>query len=139
VDCPSGVAGLVRREALEVVGGFDEAYYLYYEDVDWGLRARRAGWRTSFVRSARVLHGGSTGTASDPARRRYYNVRNRLRFSSRHSPVRGRLYAWLATLGLLAKQPVRWLSARRRRDAEAVAWAVADHLRGRYGRSAHFR
>jgi hypothetical protein len=48
------------------------------------------------------------------------------------------LHAWLATLALLAKQPVRWLSAGRRRDAEAVAWAVFDHARGRYGQSDRF-
>jgi GT2 family glycosyltransferase len=139
VDYPSGAASLLRREALEEVGGFDEECFLYYEDVDWGLRARRAGWRTVFVPTAVVHHAGSAGTAADPARRRYYNVRNRLRFAGLWCPPRGRLHAWLATLGLLAKQPARWVTPRRRRDAEAVAWAVMDHLRRRYGRSGRYQ
>ncbi len=138
VDYPSGAASLLRRGAIEAVGGFDEACYLYFEDVDWGLRARRKGWRTLYAPTARVLHAGSAGTAGDPARRRYYNVRNRLRFARRHAGVRGRAWVWLATLALLAKQPLRWLSRPRRRDAEAVWWGVLDHLRGRYGRSGRF-
>jgi GT2 family glycosyltransferase len=137
-DYPSGAASLLRRAAIEAVGDFDEAFYLYYEDVDWGLRARRLGWRTRFAPAARVHHGGSTATAADPARRRYYNVRNRLRFARMHAGVRGRTWAWLAILGLLAKQAIRWFAPTRRRDAEAVAWGVLDHLRGRYGRGGWF-
>jgi GT2 family glycosyltransferase len=138
VDYPSGAAGLLARRALVATGPFDEAWYLYYEDADWGLRAAAAGWRTVYVPEARVLHLGSAGTARDPARRRYYNVRNRLRFAGRHGSLRGRCWVWGATLWLLAKQPLRWLSAARRRDAVAVVGAVADHLRRRYGRSARF-
>jgi hypothetical protein len=138
VDYPSGAASLLRAAALAAVGGFDERYFLYFEDTDWGLRARAAGWRTVYVPAARVRHLGSAGTAADPARRRYYNVRNRLLLAPDHAGRRGRLWAWLATLVLLAKQPLRWLSPPRRRDAEAVVWAVADASRGRFGRSAQF-
>jgi len=135
VDYPSGAASLLRRAAIEAAGGFDEACFLYFEDVDWGLRARRAGWRTVYVPSARAAHAGSAGTAGDPARRRYYNVRNRLRFARLHATGPGRVRAWGEILALLARQPIRWWSPRRRRDAEAVAWGVIDHARGRYGRS----
>jgi GT2 family glycosyltransferase len=138
VDYPSGAASLLSGAAIQAVGPLDEAWYLYYEDADWGLRAGAAGWRTVYVPGARVVHIGSAGTAADPARRRYYNVRNRLRFAGRHCGGRGRAWAWGATLWLLAKQPLRWLTPQRRRDAEAVVFAVADHLRGRYGRSGRF-
>lgn len=135
VDYPSGAACLLARGALEAVGRLDEAWYLYYEDVDWGLRARKAGWRTVYVPEARVVHAGSAGTAADPARRRYYNVRNRLRFARRHCRRRGRLWAWGATSWLVAQQPLRWLFPSRRRDAEAVLRGVGDYLAGRSGRS----
>ena len=135
VDYPSGAAALLRREALHTVGELDEAFYLYFEDTDWGLRARHAGWRTEFVPGARVAHVGSASTADDPARRRYYNVRNRLYLARRHASWRGRAWTWLATLALLSKQPARWLFSWRRRDAEAVMWAVADYVGGRCGRS----
>jgi len=137
-DYPSGAASLLRWQSLESVGPLDEAWYLYYEDVDWGLRAAAMGWSTRYVAGARVSHLGSAGTARDPARRRYYNVRNRLRFARRHAPPAGRLRAWLETLRLACLQPLRWLWPRRRRDATAVLLGIADHLRGRYGRSDRF-
>ncbi len=138
VDYPSGAASLLRREAIDDTGRLDEAWQLYFEDADWGLRAAARGWRTRYVADARVLHQGSAGTAADPARRRYYNVRNRLRFARLHAPPLGRLRAWLETLRSAVIQPLRWLWPKRRRDAEAVLLGIADHLRGRYGRSARF-
>lgn len=134
-DYPSGAASLLRRAALEDVGVMDEAYYLYHEDAEWGLRAHAAGWHTRYEPAAVVLHVGSAGTAGDPARRRYYNVRNRLRLAGAYASRRGRVWAWAATLCLAAKQVPRALWPRRRRGAAAVWWGVADHLRGRYGRS----
>jgi GT2 family glycosyltransferase len=138
VDYPSGAASLLRASTVEDVGPFDESYFLYFEDTDWGLRARQAGWLTVYVPTARVVHIGSAGTADDPARRRYYNVRNRLLLARRYATGRGRARAWWETIVLLARQPPRWLSASRRRDAEAVWYGVRDHLAGRYGRSERF-
>lgn len=137
-DYPSGAASLIGRAAWEEVGPFDEACYLYYEDVDWGLRAQAAGWRIRYAPEAFVLHLGSAGTAGDPARRRYYNVRNRLRFARRWGSGAARVRCWLETLALAARQPLRLLVRRRRRDASAVLWGIIDHLRGRYGRSGRF-
>jgi GT2 family glycosyltransferase len=62
---------LVRAAAFEAAGGFDEGYFLYYEDVDLCRAARRAGWRIRFVPEARAvhLHGASTGVPEGRARR----------------------------------------------------------------------
>jgi len=128
-DYPSGAAMLLRRAALEAVGDLDEAYFLYYEDADWGVRAVRAGWRTRYVHAAVAHHAGWSGTRDDPAKRRYYNVRNRLRFAQRYAPWYARLWVWLATLTLAARQPVRWFWPSRRADAEAVGRAILDHVR----------
>ncbi len=135
-DYPSGAAALIKREAIDAVGGMDERYYLYYEDADWGLRARRAGWRTIYVPEAKVVHLGWAGTRSDPARRRYYNVRNRLLFAREHAPLIGRLWVSIATAYLLAKQIGRWWFPSRRRAAEAVLAGVVDNALRRYGRAA---
>ena len=137
-DYPSGAASLISRRAWEAVGAFDEACYLYFEDVDWGLRAREAGWRICYVPQAWVLHLGSAGTATDPARRRYYNIRNRLRFARRWGDRAARRRCWLETMTLAARQPLRWLFPSRRRDAVAVLWGIADYLGGRFGRSERF-
>jgi N-acetylglucosaminyl-diphospho-decaprenol L-rhamnosyltransferase len=59
----SGCTLAVRRRAFEDVAGFDPAYFLYVEDVDLGVRLRRAGWRLRYEPDARVVHrvGASTG------------------------------------------------------------------------------
>jgi GT2 family glycosyltransferase len=51
-----GAFWLVRRSAWDAVGGFDEAYFLYFDDVDLCSRLRRAGWKVRFDPSIRVLH-----------------------------------------------------------------------------------
>jgi hypothetical protein len=56
VDVVTGGAVLLRRQALETVGLFDEAFFAYHEDVDWCMRARRRGWRLRYVPQARVFH-----------------------------------------------------------------------------------
>ncbi len=73
-----GAAMLVRREAFEAVGGFDERYFCYFEDVDLGFRLRLAGWRVLQSPDAVVAHvgGGSTGAPSGFAE--FHGTRNRL-------------------------------------------------------------
>jgi len=56
IDWAIGACLMVRREALEQVGGFDERFFLYFEDVDWCLRMHRAGWRVCYVPHARAVH-----------------------------------------------------------------------------------
>lgn len=61
VDWVSGAVMMVRREVWDATGGFDPAYFLYYEDIDLCLRARRAGWEVGVVPQATAIHesGGS--------------------------------------------------------------------------------
>ncbi|CAM4160468.1 N-acetylglucosaminyl-diphospho-decaprenol L-rhamnosyltransferase [Mycobacterium basiliense] len=63
----SGSCLLVRRAAFTEVGGFDERYFMYMEDVDLGDRLGRAGWLNVYVPSAEVLHHKGHSTGRDPA------------------------------------------------------------------------
>ncbi|HXD55763.1 MAG TPA: glycosyltransferase family 2 protein [Solirubrobacteraceae bacterium] len=56
---PCGGAAMYRRAVLEQVGGFDEAYHAYYEDIDWAFRAQLAGHSCRYVPSAVLHHHGS--------------------------------------------------------------------------------
>ncbi|MCV7227155.1 glycosyltransferase family 2 protein [Mycolicibacterium komossense] len=64
----SGSCLLVRRAAFESIGGFDERYFMYMEDVDLGDRFGRAGWQNIYVPAAEILHDKGHSTGKDPAR-----------------------------------------------------------------------
>ncbi len=62
VDWLCGACLIVRRQAIEAVGGFDESHFMYGEDVEYGLRLRRNGWKLHLVPWVRVIHyGGLSG------------------------------------------------------------------------------
>lgn len=63
----SGACLLVRRAAFDAIGGFDERYFLYMEDVDLGDRLAKAGWLNVYVPAAEVLHQKGHATGKDPA------------------------------------------------------------------------
>lgn len=56
VEAVSGACMMVPRRIIDDVGGFDEAYFLHVEDLDWCLRIRQQGWKIFFVPRARVIH-----------------------------------------------------------------------------------
>lgn len=64
----SGSCLLLRRAAFDALGGFDERYFMYMEDVDLGDRMGRAGWLNVYVPSAEILHDKGHSTGRDPAR-----------------------------------------------------------------------
>ncbi|HTX00944.1 MAG TPA: glycosyltransferase family 2 protein [Acidimicrobiales bacterium] len=68
VDWVSGACFLARREAFDSVGGFDERYFMYVEDLDLCWRLRRAGWAVRFVPGARVVHDQGSSTRRHPWR-----------------------------------------------------------------------
>lgn len=76
VFSPSGAAALYRRVAFEVVGGFDERYFCYHEDVDLSFRMRLRGYRCLFVPSAVVRHVGSATTGATSDFTLYHSYRN---------------------------------------------------------------
>ena len=64
VDALSGSCMIVRRQVLEEVGGFDEAYFMYGEDLDWCFRMREAGWKIYYTPATEIIHfRGQSGRA----------------------------------------------------------------------------
>ena len=106
-------AALYRRDAVLAVGGFDERYFAYLEDVDLALALRRAGWRCRYV-PAVALHAGE-GSSPLPGAHHFYVQRNTLLLVAKAFPLR-----WLP---LVAYRQASWLreAVRERR--------LAVHLR----------
>jgi N-acetylglucosaminyl-diphospho-decaprenol L-rhamnosyltransferase len=83
VDWVSGACFAARRDAFEQVGGFDEAYFMYAEDVDLCWRLGRAGWRVAYAADAEVTHLQGVSTDRHPYRMILEHHRSLLRFATR--------------------------------------------------------
>ncbi|MGA2470502.1 MAG: glycosyltransferase family 2 protein [Solirubrobacteraceae bacterium] len=147
-------AALFRASAFEEVGPFDADLFAYYEDVDWGFRARLLGYCARYVPAAVAFHMGSATTSREPGRWSHLFPRNQVYVVIKDLPARlafrywprilvGELY-WLGTdmrrgLGLkhlkgwwqalfmtsLALRKRREIQARRRVSVEALEAALA--------------
>jgi hypothetical protein len=93
-----GAAMLVRREAIDKAGLMPECYFLYYEELDWSLMLRRAGYTLWYDPAMTVYHKESRTTGQASALRTYYITRNRLLFVRRNS---GWTTCWLSCLYLI--------------------------------------
>jgi N-acetylglucosaminyl-diphospho-decaprenol L-rhamnosyltransferase len=82
-DWVSGSCFMARREALEELGGFDEAYFMYLEDTDLCWRAHHAGWGVGFAGTASVTHVQGVSTSRHPYRMMAAHHRSALRFTVR--------------------------------------------------------
>jgi N-acetylglucosaminyl-diphospho-decaprenol L-rhamnosyltransferase len=121
-----GAALLLRRRAVEDVGGFDERLFLFAEDLEWCWRARDRGWTIRFEPEAVVRHiGGASASVTYGRRRTRAHVHNTYRvFRERRGALATLAYRALNVVGCARL----YLLARLRRDAEGRAeWA--DHLR----------
>jgi GT2 family glycosyltransferase len=83
IDSFTGGAVLFRSEFLRATGGFDESYFLYYEDLDLARRGAAAGWTYQCVAASVVWHRVSASTSQLGDKARYLQERNRLRFAFR--------------------------------------------------------
>lgn len=112
IELFTGGAVALRRELLDDVGLFDPLLFLYYEDVDLALRGARRGWRYRCAPASVVRHRVGASTAKAPARRAFYQERNRLLVVARHG-------SWATYARAL------WLAVRRVRFAPRRAHLAA--------------
>jgi len=100
VDWVSGACFLVRRAAFEQVGGFDESYFMYAEDVDLCWRLGQRGWSAAYVPDAEVTHRQGVSTDHHPYRMILEHHRSLLRFAGRSSRGWRRALLPLVTVGI---------------------------------------
>ncbi|OFX06142.1 MAG: hypothetical protein A3E78_14595 [Alphaproteobacteria bacterium RIFCSPHIGHO2_12_FULL_63_12] len=97
---PCAAAAMYRKKAFDRLGGFDERFFCYGEDVDLGFRLRLSGGRAVQVKAARVLHEGSGITGRRSEFSVYHGHRNRIWIAAKNLP--GVLYWGTAPLRLAA-------------------------------------
>jgi GT2 family glycosyltransferase len=123
VDWLSGSALLVRREAADAVGLFDENFFMFSEEFDWMTRFRRAGWKVLFFPGAEVVH---VGGASHGGQMYVENLRGHLRWFAKH---RGAKDAERVRKLLLWSLRARAVVLRRENEREGVRFLSSGNAR----------
>jgi len=114
VDVVCGCYMLVRHDALPQVGGFDESYFMYGEEMDWCWRFKNAGWQVWYTPDATIIHYGGMSSAQNPIEMQLHALRSYLLFIRKKQ---GRIAELLARLLIRINGSLRigyWL----------VRWAI---------------
>jgi len=129
IDLFTGGAVLLTAPFLVDVGGFDERYFLYYEDIDLARRGRERGWRY-LVEPGAVVHHAMSSTASTlPGMHRYWQERNRLWWLFRHGSPYQVVRGLLLSLLRLAKHPIRSQATAIRDGVAGAPWCWRERRR----------
>lgn len=119
-DFATGAALMIRKEVFEKIGMLDEKYFLYLEDVDFCLRAKKNGFKIIYAPDAVVFHETSKSTGLGSPLQDYYITRNRMYFASRYLPFRTRF--------AIFREAVRNIKVPARKKA------LLDFLKGNLGK-----
>ncbi len=127
-DYVSGCAMLIKKNVFREIGLFDEKYFLYYEDADFCLRARKKGFKCAVVPSARAIHYEKSRDA--PAGRLYWLVLSGLIFFEKNTPIL--LKPWISFY-LFLRKIKNWRDVKYRKNnlAGVVRKAYRDYKKTR--------
>lgn len=103
VDQVIGAFFLMRRSLFDRLHGFDERFFVYFEEVDFSFRAKQAGFRSVYLAGAQAFHAGGGTSRQVKAHRLFYALRSRMLYGFKHfSTVR----AWALVFVTLCIEPV---------------------------------
>jgi GT2 family glycosyltransferase len=133
---PCGCSLLVTRPFLEEVGLLDEDLFLYGEEIDWVLRARRRGYKCLLAPRSKVWHKWAAGTGGGRSGNHlYYGVRNMLLVLRRHAPYRFAPLSWVrvALVTSVFAASLFTMGIDKRNGLANIMAGVRDYLRGSFG------
>ena len=122
----SGPALLVRRDAADAVGLFDEAFFLFGEETDWLTRFRRAGWKVLFFPGAEVVH---VGGATHGGRMYVENLRGHVRWFAKHKGERQAESVRRLLLFSLRLRALFFRGERREQYRDGIRFLSSGHAR----------
>jgi len=111
-----GAAMMVKREVIEKAGLMPACYFLYYEELDWSMMIRRAGYDIWYEPSCTIFHKESQTTGQNSPLRTYYITRNRLLFAQRNQQGAVRYISYLYLISLVATRDMLKYVFQRRWD-----------------------
>jgi N-acetylglucosaminyl-diphospho-decaprenol L-rhamnosyltransferase len=122
VDQVMGAFFFVRRTVFEALGGFDERFFVYYEDLDFAMRARKLGWSSVYLATAQAFHRGQGTTDAATERRVFYFSRSRILYARKYF---GSFGAFAVTVTTLLLEPIaRILASPRSAGATLLAFGM---------------
>jgi GT2 family glycosyltransferase len=127
VDHVMGAFLMIRRRLFADLGGFDERFFVYLEDLDLTLRAKRRGFSTWFLAGPRAFHHGGGSSESVRAARLFYSLHSRMKYGHKHFAPAA---AWALDALTLLVEPVVRVAVSLARGAFGE---IGETLRG-YGR-----
>ena len=120
-DWVLGAALMTRREVLDQVGGLDEEYFMYSEEIDLAYRVKNKGWRNYVLQTAPIIHLGHQSTDQAPARMKAELFRSKIRYFQKHKgAISALLLGFIFASSILAKRWFYWLTGSR---AQSELWA----------------
>ena len=122
-----GAAMMVKRDVIEKTGLMPDCYFLYYEELDWSMMIRRAGYDIWYEPACTIFHKESQTTGQNSPLRTYYMTRNRLLFAKRNikSPQKHLTYLYL--IGIVALRDIFKYTLQHRPDlAKATLKGIRD-------------
>lgn len=111
-----GAAMMVKREVIEKAGLMPECYFLYYEELDWSMMIRRAGYDIWYEPACTVFHKESRTTGQNSPLRTYYITRNRLLFAQRNQSGMTKYFTYLYLISIVAIRDILKFAVQRRWD-----------------------
>ncbi len=128
-----GAAMMVKREAIAKAGLMPECYFLYYEELDWSMMIRRAGYDIWYEPTVTVYHKESQTTGQESPLRTYYITRNRLLFVKRNNPNASRYLSYLYLICVVACRNLLKYTLQRRFDlVKAVSRGICDFINSQF-------
>ena len=125
-----GAAMMVKREAIERAGLMPEDYFLYYEELDWSMMIRRAGYQIWYEPAATIYHKESQATGQNSPLRTYYITRNRLLFVKRNVQSAEKFLSYLYLAFIVGSRDLIKYTVQGHGDlAKAVLKVIKDFIK----------
>lgn len=134
VDFITGACLLIKRKVIEKIGLMPEEYFLYFEDAEWCLKARKAGFDCRVVSEARIGHIVSKNTQEYSFSYIYYHYRNGLLLAKRNAPFLTKILAYKISFLVYIKQVIKLvLMPSKKVWAKAAIRGIEDFYKGKTG------
>lgn len=101
IETANGACLLIRNEVIDDIGYLRDKYFMYWEDADFCIRAKKAGWKVVYTPKTKLWHKVSASSGIGSQLNDYFLTRNRLDFGLRYAPLKTKIFLIKESLRLL--------------------------------------